>query len=156
MPHYLWPPFTAAGSGKEKDKQIPTKNVETVTVSEGVAQQQGVYTIVLRECMHVSHKTEQNKTTTTTTKKTTNKAYSCTYFVTIGTSGSDTLPEQTELVSTQSIWMQIWYKCKASFCVPQHKKIEFLEAEVEKLRKQLDHEKSKSSKYIYMLHRVAS
>ena len=35
-------------------------------------------------------------------------------------------------------------------------KIKFLEAEVEKLRKQLDHEKSKSSKYIHMLHRVAS
>ena len=69
MPHYLRPPFTAAGSGKEKDKQIPRKNVETVTVPEGVAQQQGVYTIVLRECMHVSHKTEQNKTTTTATKK---------------------------------------------------------------------------------------
>ena len=106
MPHYLRPPFTAAGSGKEKDKQIPTKNVETVTVSEVVAQQQGVYTIVLRECMHVSHKTEQNKTTTTTTtttEKKTNKACSCTYFVTIGSSGSDTLPEQTELVSTHSI-----------------------------------------------------
>ena len=54
--------FDAAGSGKEKDKQIPRKYVETVTVSEGVAQQQGMYTIVLREYMHVSHKTEQNKT----------------------------------------------------------------------------------------------
>ena len=65
MPHYQRPPFTAAGSAKEKDKQIPTKNVETVTVSEGVAQQQGAHTIVLRECMHVCHKTEQKQTTTT-------------------------------------------------------------------------------------------
>ena len=47
MPHYLRPPFTAAGSGKEKDKQIPRKYVETVTVSEGVAQQQGVCTHVV-------------------------------------------------------------------------------------------------------------
>lgn len=71
-------------------------------MSEGVAQQQGVYIIVLREYMHVSHKTEQNKTTTTKKQKQI-KAYAFTYFVTIGSSSSDTLPEQTELVSTQSI-----------------------------------------------------
>ena len=47
MPNYLRPPFTAAGSGKEKDKQIPRKYVEMVSEEvQGVAQQQGVYTIV--------------------------------------------------------------------------------------------------------------
>ena len=45
-------PFTAAGSGKEKDKQIPRENEETVSEQvQGVAQQQGVYTIV-EECMY--------------------------------------------------------------------------------------------------------
>ena len=44
MPYYLEPPFTAADSGRKEDKQIPRKDVETV--SEGVAQQQGVYTVV--------------------------------------------------------------------------------------------------------------
>ena len=38
MPKYLGPPFTAAGSGKEKEKQTPRENVETV--SDGVAQRQ--------------------------------------------------------------------------------------------------------------------
>ena len=47
MPYYLGPPFIAAGSGKEKDKQITRKNVETVSEQvRGIAQQQGVYTIV--------------------------------------------------------------------------------------------------------------
>ena len=47
MQHYLGPPFTAAGSCKEKDKQIPRKNVETDSEQvQGVAQQQGVYNIV--------------------------------------------------------------------------------------------------------------
>ena len=47
MPYYLGPPFTAAGSGREKDKQTPRRNVETVSEQvQGVAQQQGVYTIV--------------------------------------------------------------------------------------------------------------
>ena len=40
MPKYLGPPFTAAGSGKEKEKQTPRENVETV--SDGVAQRQGI------------------------------------------------------------------------------------------------------------------
>ena len=40
MPYYLEPPFTAAGSGKEKDKQTPTKNIETVSEHiQWVAQQ---------------------------------------------------------------------------------------------------------------------
>ena len=52
MPYYLGPPFTAAGSGKEKDKQIPRENEETVSEQvQAVAQQQGVYTIV-EECMY--------------------------------------------------------------------------------------------------------
>ena len=44
----LWlPHFTAAGSSREKDKQTPRENVETVSEQvQGVAQQQGVYTIV--------------------------------------------------------------------------------------------------------------
>ena len=47
MPYYLGPPFIATGSGKEKDKQTPTKNEETVSEQVGgIAQQQGVYTIV--------------------------------------------------------------------------------------------------------------
>ena len=38
----IGPPFTAAGSGREKDKQTPTKNEETVSEQvQGVAQQQG-------------------------------------------------------------------------------------------------------------------
>ena len=42
MPYYLGPPITAAGSGIKKDKQTPTKNVETVSKQvQGVAQQQG-------------------------------------------------------------------------------------------------------------------
>ena len=46
-PYYFGPPITAASSGKEKDKQTLTKNVETVSGEvQGVAQQQGVYTIV--------------------------------------------------------------------------------------------------------------
>ena len=41
------PPFTQAYSGKKKDKQIPPKNVDTVSKQvQGVAQQQGVYTIL--------------------------------------------------------------------------------------------------------------
>ena len=54
MPHYLaiGQPFTTASSGKEKDKQTPTKNEETVSEQvQGVAQQQGVYTIV-EKCMY--------------------------------------------------------------------------------------------------------
>ena len=48
MPNYLGPPFTAAGSGKKKDKQIPRKYVEMVSEEvQEVAQQQGVYTIVM-------------------------------------------------------------------------------------------------------------
>ena len=47
MPKYLGPPFTAAGSGKEKEKQTPRENVETVSEQvQGVAQRQGMYTIV--------------------------------------------------------------------------------------------------------------
>ena len=47
MPYYLGPPITAAGSGREKDKQTQRQNVETVPEQvQGVAQQQGVYTIV--------------------------------------------------------------------------------------------------------------
>ena len=47
MPYYLGPSFTAAGSGKEKDKQIPRKSVETVSEkAQGVAHQQGLYKIV--------------------------------------------------------------------------------------------------------------
>ena len=43
-------PFTS--SGKEKEKQTPTKNEETVSEQvRGVAQQQGVYTIV-EKCMY--------------------------------------------------------------------------------------------------------
>ena len=38
---YIGPP-----SSKETDKQIPPKNVETVSEVQGVAQQQGVYTIL--------------------------------------------------------------------------------------------------------------
>ena len=50
MPYYIRPPFTAADSGREKDEQIP--NEETVSEQvQGVAQQQGVYTIV-EECMY--------------------------------------------------------------------------------------------------------
>ena len=45
MPHYLGQPFTAAGSCKEKDKQIPRENEEMVSEQvQGVAQQQGVST----------------------------------------------------------------------------------------------------------------
>ena len=52
MPYYLGPPFTAAGSGKEKDKQIPRENEETVSEQvQVVVQQQGLYTIV-EECMY--------------------------------------------------------------------------------------------------------
>ena len=47
MPKYLGPPFTAAGSGKEKEKQIPRENVETVSEQvQEVAQWQGMYTTV--------------------------------------------------------------------------------------------------------------
>ena len=46
MSYYLGPPFNVTGSGKEKDKQIPRKDVETVSEVTVVAQQQGVYTIV--------------------------------------------------------------------------------------------------------------
>ena len=47
MLYYLGLPFTATHSGKKKDKQIPPKNVETVSKQvQGVAQQQGVYTIL--------------------------------------------------------------------------------------------------------------
>ena len=47
MPKYLGPPFTAAGSGKEKEKQTPRKNVETVSEEvQGVAQWEGMCTIV--------------------------------------------------------------------------------------------------------------
>ena len=47
MPYYLGQSFTVTGSGKEKDKQIPRKNVETVSEQvQGVAQKQGVYIIV--------------------------------------------------------------------------------------------------------------
>ena len=47
MPSYLGPPFTAAGSGKEKDKQTMRENVETVSEQvQGVAQRQSMYTIV--------------------------------------------------------------------------------------------------------------
>ena len=47
MPKYLGSPFTAAGSGKEKEKQTPRENVETVSEQvQGVAQQPGVYTTV--------------------------------------------------------------------------------------------------------------
>ena len=46
MPHYLGSPFTAAGSGKEKDKQTMRQNVETVSEQvQAVVQQQGVYNI---------------------------------------------------------------------------------------------------------------
>ena len=45
MPKYLGPPFTAAGSGKEKEKS--RENVETVSEQvQGVTQRQGMYTIV--------------------------------------------------------------------------------------------------------------
>ena len=44
--------LTAAGSGKEKDKLIPKEIEETVSEQvQGVAQQQGVYTII-EECMY--------------------------------------------------------------------------------------------------------
>ena len=44
---YLRQSFAVTGSGKEKDKQIPRKNVETVSEQvREVAQKQGVYTIV--------------------------------------------------------------------------------------------------------------
>lgn len=47
MLYYLGPPFTAANSGEEKEKQILPKYVETVSEQVTVvAQQQGVYTIV--------------------------------------------------------------------------------------------------------------
>ena len=40
------PPFTAAGSGKEKDKQTTRQNEETVSEQvQAVVQQQGVYNI---------------------------------------------------------------------------------------------------------------
>ena len=43
MPKYLGPPFTAAGSGKEKEKQTPRENVETVSEQvQGVVQRQGI------------------------------------------------------------------------------------------------------------------
>ena len=43
----IGPLFTIADSGKEKDKQILRKNVETVSeLVQGVAQQEGMYTIV--------------------------------------------------------------------------------------------------------------
>ena len=44
MPYYLGQSFTVASSGKEKDKQIPKKNVSHQV--RGVTQHQGVYTIV--------------------------------------------------------------------------------------------------------------
>ena len=47
MLYYLGPPFIITDSGEEKDKQIPRENVETLSEQlQGVAQQQGVYTIV--------------------------------------------------------------------------------------------------------------
>ena len=47
MQHHLGSPFTTAGSGKEQDKHIPRKNVETDSEQvQGTAQQQGVYNIV--------------------------------------------------------------------------------------------------------------
>ena len=53
MPYYLGPPFIATGSGKEKDKQITRKNVETVSEQvQGVAQQPGVYNIVEEAWMY--------------------------------------------------------------------------------------------------------
>ena len=43
MPYYLGQSFTVTDSGKEKHKQIPRKNVETVSEQvQGVAQKQGV------------------------------------------------------------------------------------------------------------------
>ena len=49
MPKYLGPPFTAAGSGKEKEKQTPRENVETVSEQvQGVAQWQG---IIVHHCL---------------------------------------------------------------------------------------------------------
>lgn len=48
MPSYLGPHFTAADSGKEKDKQTPRENEETVSEQvQEVAQQPGMYTIVM-------------------------------------------------------------------------------------------------------------
>ena len=54
MPSYLGPPFTAAGSGKEKDKQTTRQNEETVSEQvQAVVQQQGVYNIVKKDvCIH--------------------------------------------------------------------------------------------------------
>ena len=47
----LGPPFTAAGSGKEKEKQTPRENVETVSEQVlGVAQRQG---IVVHHCLKI-------------------------------------------------------------------------------------------------------
>ena len=47
MPKYLGPTFTAAGSGKEKEK--PRKNLETVSEQvQGVAQRQG---IIVHHCL---------------------------------------------------------------------------------------------------------
>ena len=48
MVHKPFPPtFSAAGSCKEKDQLTPRRKMETVSEQvQGVAQQQGVYTIV--------------------------------------------------------------------------------------------------------------
>ena len=49
MLKYLGPPFTAAGSGNEKEKQTPRENVETVSEQvQGKAQQQG---IIVHHCL---------------------------------------------------------------------------------------------------------
>ena len=49
MPKYLGPPFTAADSGKEKEKQTPRENMETVSEQvQGVAQRQG---IIVHHCL---------------------------------------------------------------------------------------------------------
>ena len=58
MLYYLGLPFTAADSGKKKDKQILPKNVETVFKQvQGIAQQQGVHTIL----KHVYLQSNDNK-----------------------------------------------------------------------------------------------
>ena len=46
MSYYLGPPFNVTGFGKEKNKQISRKDVETVSEVTVVAKQLGKYTIV--------------------------------------------------------------------------------------------------------------